>query len=144
MLIWGETGCGKSFATAAIVRDVVMRTRGEVTIAMTTHAALDLAIRNTFGSASRQSEAEVLERYLKCDLLWLEDIGAGVGTTEFTRRTLEVLIDHRLQNCLPILATSNLSVEQIEAVFGERVGSRLHEYKIVRLVGSDRRRANAG
>lgn len=141
LFLWGSVGTGKSYTVAALVRDIILRSRGEVSVRRVTHAGLDQQVRATFTPGSERSEAGVLGEYLGSDMLWLEDIGSGVTASDFTQRVLERLIDQRLEQRRVTFGTSNLSVEQIEAAFGQRIGSRLCRYRVVKLNGSDRRKA---
>lgn len=141
LLLFGGVGIGKTYAIAAVVRDMIVRTRGGVKVARTTHAGLDQALRASFTRHSHTSELDVLKPLLEADVLWLEDIGSGVTPSEFTQRTLETVIDHRIEQERVTIVTSNLSVAQIENAYGPRVGSRLSTFMVVRLQGKDRRKS---
>jgi DNA replication protein DnaC len=76
----------------------------------------------------------------RAGLLLLDDVGAHKGT-DWTNERLYALIDIRYINMRPTIYTSNLSAQEITAVLGERVASRLAEDAlIVPLLGADRRR----
>lgn len=139
--LWGCVGCGKSFTVAAVLRDLIIKcTNRNMHVERTTHARLDRALRDTFTAGSKASENDILRPFLSAHLTVLEDVGAGVSPSAFTQRILELIIDERMEQCLPTIITSNWSVEQIEAQYGPRIGSRLCTYMIVELQGRDRRK----
>lgn len=89
-----------------------------------------------------------LEKAKDAPLLVLDDLGTA-KPTEFVGERLYVLINYRLENILPIIATTNYSLEElagrpergIPARLGhERTASRLIELcDVYRLTGADRR-----
>jgi DNA replication protein DnaC len=73
----------------------------------------------------------------------LDDLGAHKGT-EWTAEQTFRLINHRYEQHLATVVTSNLSAPELRARVGDRVTSRLVEMcRHVALKGSDRRREQA-
>ena len=104
-----------------------------------------LKIRDTFKSNAKQTEWEVIKEYLDADKVFIEDIGTtkseGNIESDFSVRTLLVLLDHRLEHCLPVFLTTNRTVEEIGKTFDERIASRLVQMcEIIKLTGEDRRK----
>jgi DNA replication protein DnaC len=61
--------------------------------------------------------------------------------SDFSVRTLLVLLDWRLENCLPTFLTGNRPVEELAKTFDERVASRLLQAcQVVKLTGGDKRK----
>jgi DNA replication protein DnaC len=84
----------------------------------------------------------VFERHARADLLVLDDLGAS-KSTEWTEEINYRLVNHRYENELPTLFTSNVPPKELIGVLGMRVASRLVEMTTrVPLDGEDRRRAS--
>lgn len=61
---------------------------------------------------------------LSCDLLVLDDLGAEKPTDHAIER-LQMLLDHRYRNALPLLVSSNIPPATWDETFGGRAASRL-------------------
>lgn len=69
----------------------------------------------------------------------LDDIGAE-KSTDFVIETLYHIINERYNKCLPTIFTSNLSLDQLAGVVGERSASRIAEMcKVIHMTGVDKR-----
>jgi DNA replication protein DnaC len=139
LLIVGPTGTGKTHQAYGAVRALLaagVRLRWEATTAADLYAA------------QRPQQGNDAERQLwalaRCPLLLLDDLGAAKQspwTEELTYR----LINHRYNQLLPTLVTTNLPVAELRDAVGDRVASRLAEMTDrVILTGHDRRRHRAG
>lgn len=138
LLIAGPTGTGKTHQAYGAVRALLaagVRLRWEATTAADLYAA------------QRPQQANDAERQLwtlaRCPLLLLDDLGAAKQspwTEELTYR----LVNHRYNQLLPTLITTNLPVAELRDAVGDRVASRLAEMTDrVILTGCDRRRRPA-
>jgi DNA replication protein DnaC len=83
---------------------------------------------------------EAFQRVADAPLLVLDDLGASKWT-EWVEEITYRLINHRYEQCLPSIFTSNLVPAKLREALGERVASRLTEMcdRIV-LKGDDRRK----
>jgi DNA replication protein DnaC len=106
----------------------------------TTAADLYAAQRPQQGGDPEQQ----LWRLARSPLLLLDDLGAAKQspwTEELTYR----LVNHRYNQLLPTLVTTNLPVAELRDAVGDRVASRLAEMtERVILTGHDRRRHPTG
>jgi DNA replication protein DnaC len=76
----------------------------------------------------------------KRQVLVLDDIGTELGTA-WQAKAINDLIAHRYDQRLTLVATTNLTMQQMGGRFGERTLSRLHEMcELVTVGGNDRRR----
>ncbi|WUH95824.1 ATP-binding protein [Streptomyces sp. NBC_00433] len=139
LLIAGPTGTGKTHQAYGAIRALLaagVRLRWEAT----TTADLYAAQRPQHGSDPEQQ----LWRLARSPLLLLDDLGAAKQspwTEELTYR----LVNHRYNQLLPTLVTTNLPVAELRDAVGDRVASRLAEMtERVILTGHDRRRHTAG
>jgi DNA replication protein DnaC len=135
LLIAGPTGTGKTHQAYGAIRTLLragVRLRWEGT----TVADLYAAQRPQHGSDPEQQ----LWRLARSPLLLLDDLGAAKQspwTEELTYR----LVNHRYNQLLPTLITTNLPVAELRDAVGDRVASRLAEMTDrVILTGHDRRR----
>jgi DNA replication protein DnaC len=104
--------------------------------------AMKRAFRNPEGSVGVD---ELTDDATSADLLILDDLAAELGT-DWSVKTLSLVIDRRYRDCRPVAITSNLTgaklLEAMPSVEGQRIVSRLCEMvSPLRLDGVDLRRA---
>lgn len=141
LVIFGPVGRGKSFALAALARHLIFKRRKVVRI---TYEMLCLQIRDTYKQGSRLTELDVIRPLIDCDCLFIEDIGSttsiGKDESDFSNRTIFVLLDSRLEACRPTFISTNKSRKNLEASFDERIASRLGLFKWIGIGGEDKRK----
>lgn len=131
MFITGPEGSGKTYegtaVLAAMLPDAIVN-QGSVAVVYEFSAAwisvpkLLTELRDVFRSKDR-TESGILERYIKCKVLVLDDLGAE-KSTDFTSQAIYTLISERINWMRTTIVTSNLSVEEIHR--GDpRLASRL-------------------
>ena len=135
LLLWGGVGVGKTHLSAAIAYDLIMR---DISVHRKTFKELLLSIRATFDNG--KSEQSVYRPLLASKVLILEDVATTGKQSEFAADTLLHVIDKRIESCKPTIITSNLSPENLSKAFGQRIGSRLNTFCVVKLGGIDKRR----
>ena len=144
LLLWGAPGVGKTHAMAAIGRYIV--TRGGRCRRMT-YEMLALQIRDTFKANSTKTELGVIQPLLDCQFLFIEDVGTTVSSgsqeSDFSLRTLLVILDHRLEQRRPTFLTSNKSVEGLRQTFDARIASRLQAFMVIQMAGADKRKGRS-
>ncbi|HLW82565.1 MAG TPA: ATP-binding protein [Candidatus Acidoferrales bacterium] len=133
LLLCGPVGCGKTFLSAAIVRERIEARRKCLFRAV---AQLYAELREAF--RVNASEAEVLRPYLNSEMIVLDDLGAG-ALSDFERRAALDVVNARLNSLQPTIVTTNLELEEIAKKLDDRLASRLSTYKPLRLAGVDRR-----
>lgn len=101
-------------------------------------------LRNSFSDSSSSEDMQnIVDRYVSCGLLLIDDLGAQKNT-EWSREVLYLLIDRRYREMKPTIVTSNLSLEQISELIDDRIASRLAEMgPVIRLEGGDDQRVTA-
>ncbi len=106
---------------------------------------LCLQIRDTYKQGSRLTELDVIRPMIDCDCLIIEDIGSttsiGRNESDFSNRTIFVLLDSRLEACRPTFISTNKSRKNLEASFDERIASRLGVFKWIGIGGEDKRKS---
>ncbi|MFI1953143.1 ATP-binding protein [Streptomyces xinghaiensis] len=138
LLLVGTTGTGKTHLAYGAVRSLVGAGIG-VNWHATTVADMYANLRPRPGI---DTERELLT-LSRCPLLLLDDLGAAKNS-EWTEEITYRLVNHRYNQMLPTLITTNLAIRDLRVAVGDRVASRLAEMtERVVLTGSDRRRGNS-
>lgn len=135
LLLLGPTGVGKTHQAYGTLRTLAV-TGITATWTATSSADLYAALRPRTGI---DSETE-FRRYAHAKLLLVDDLGAA-KSSEWTEEINFRLVNHRYENQLPTLLTSNVLPKQLADRLGDRVASRLTEMcdRVV-ITGHDRRR----
>jgi DNA replication protein DnaC len=140
IMLWGSPGIGKSYALCAAVKYFI--SEGYICRRIN-YELLCLKLRDTFKSSSQQSEWGIIEPLINCDKLIIEDIGTTKSIdskeSDFSLRTLLVLIDLRLEHCRGTYITTNKSLENLTQSFDTRIGDRLRLYEIIKMQGQSKR-----
>lgn len=76
-------------------------------------------------------------RYLRCDLLIMDDLGTEMRT-EFVQAAFYRIVNDRLLHRRKTVLSTNLDIEDIARRYGDAVLSRLRgEYQLLRFFGED-------
>lgn len=136
MLFTGGPGLGKTFLSACIAR----------TVADSGHSVVyETAIRlfgdfetAKFGNSSEDNPGRT-EKYLKCDLLIMDDLGSEM-TTQFTMSALYTVVNTRLMDGLSTIISTNLTPDALSARYSPAICSRiLGSYRLMQFLGRDLR-----
>jgi DNA replication protein DnaC len=119
----GPVGCGKSHLAVAILREVIKKAYSGLY-----YNSPDLMrdLRATIDRNSETTEDSLLEEVTSTDLLVFDDIGAE-KMTEYVLDRFYLIVNERYEMCKPIIVTTNLSLEDMEARLGKRITSRIIE-----------------
>jgi len=134
LLLQGGYGCGKTHLAAAIANFAVEM--GVPTLFLTVPDLLD-TLRFSYDSESTTFE-ERFDEIRNAQLLVLDDFGTQ-NATGWAQEKLFQIINYRYINKLPLVVTTNLALDEIEA----RIRSRLADPELVttcRIVAPDFRR----
>lgn len=135
LLLLGKTGTGKTHQAYGAVR-LLSGCGVRTSWVVTTGPDLYAALRPRHGI---DAETE-FRKYRDARLLFVDDLGAA-KPSEFTEEINFRLINHRYENELPTLMTSNVETKHMRDRLGDRVTSRLAEMcERVVIEGRDRRR----
>jgi DNA replication protein DnaC len=130
LLLFGGTGLGKTHLAASIAH--VAAGKGYYVVYESAHRIVSDCRKATF-----TSDADADEKYYKCHLLVIDDMGAEVKN-EFSISALTSLIDSRIVTGLPTIISTNHDLPELNTIYGARLVSRLlGEYKPVRFLGKD-------
>ena len=128
LYIHGPTGSGKSYLMGCIANYLCSR----MSVRYLVYADFLDSLRATFNSRdSEYSEQQLVDEVKNVGLLLLDDLGVE-RPTEFSLKNLAQIIDYRYRNCLPLVVTSNFTLEELiqrsqNDLYGERIVWRLSE-----------------
>ncbi len=138
LLLFGAPGLGKTFLSACIAR-VVSEDGFSVVYdtAMRIFSRFEAAKFRAFDDPEAQEDTE---RYLRCDLLILDDLGTEMTTT-MVQSALYQIINGRLLSGRSTVISTNLMPAQLGERYGAQIRSRLEgEYQLLPFIGEDIRR----
>ena len=144
LFLSGSTGLGKTFLSACIARtvsengfSVVYDTAGEV------FARFEAQKFSRDEEDAREARDDT-RRYLRCDLLILDDLGSEL-TTPFVQSVLYQLVNSRLTAEKRTVISSNLTMDDVRGRYSPHIASRLEgEYRVLPFFGEDIRLQRKG
>lgn len=123
ILFSGNVGSGKTFLSSAIANYLLQN--GQSVLFVVVPDLLD-RIRASYNKNSDFSELEILDRAGNVPVLILDDLGVH-NYTEWAKNKIYSILNKRLNNEIPTVINSNLSLEEMEEHLGERTTSRIVE-----------------
>lgn len=104
LLLTGNFGAGKTHLAAAIAHEIIKQ--GYQPIFGTLITLLGKVKATYSDSYSKENEEQIINRYINCDLLIIDDLGKE-KPTEWVIEKLYYIINCRYENNKPIVITSN-------------------------------------
>ena len=120
LFMQGATGLGKTHLSRAIAKSAVEKGYG--VIYGSAQNLLNRVEKEHFGRAER--DEETLESLLECDLLILDDLGTEFSTS-FTQSCIYNIVNTRILKGIPTVISTNLSMEELEQKYTQRITSRI-------------------
>lgn len=137
LLLWGDTGTGKTHHAYGAARRIAETGPSRFGFVATTFPDLYAALRPS--SASEQERDRVMNRVMTSPLVLLDDLGT-TKDSEWTEEITYRVINHRYNQQLPTVVTTNHPPRKLPELMGDRVASRLIGMTTrVHLAGEDRR-----
>jgi len=133
LLIYGDTGVGKTFLTHCIAKELL--DLSYFVLYFTAFDFFDLLSRNTFQKDAES--ADMASFIYECDLLIIDDLGTEL-TNSFISSQLFCCINERILNQKATIISTNLTMEDFLNTYSERTFSRVtSNYTMLKLVGND-------
>ena len=133
LLIFGNTGVGKTFLTHCIARDIMQA--GHSVLYLTATEFFDALLDKAFHQA--EESLDLYEQIQECELLIIDDLGTE-RNTDFVISQLFVCLNDRILNQKSTIISTNLTLNEIKSNYTERTFSRIsNHYKVLRLAGDD-------
>ncbi len=115
----GATGLGKTHLSLAIANEVIKK--GYNVIYDTAQNIFSSLEKEKFSYTNTgERESEILD----CDLLIIDDLGSEF-TTNFTTAALYNIINTRINRSKPVIISTNLTDNELESKYTQRVTSRI-------------------
>lgn len=140
LFLYGGTGLGKTFLSGCIAGTVCAG--GHWTVYVT---AADLFRHYEAAKFSHSEDAgEAVDRFERCDLLVLDDLGSEL-TTQFVQSALYQLLNTRMLRGGRTVISSNLTMDDVRARYTPQAASRLEgEFRGLPFLGTDIRLQKKG
>ena len=137
LLLIGTTGTGKTHVSTAIAKAVI--SQGFDVLYDSAQNIINDFETDKFRSGYQPTEP-VSNKYLECDLLIIDDLGAEF-VSQFSVSALYNLINTRQNKGLSTLISTNLSATELAGKYEGRIYSRIigADYIVLRFEGNDRR-----
>lgn len=136
LLLYGNTGVGKTFLTNCIAKELL--DRSYTVVYLTSLNLFDILEKSKFDRAMSQAEKEASLSYiLASDLLIIDDLGTELNNS-FTSSQLYHCIDTRLTSNRSTIISTNLSFDDLRERYSERIFSRItSNYTLLKITGDD-------
>ena len=119
ILFTGPVGSGKTYLAASIANELM-----ELQLQVLFLVVPDLLDELRASYKSDVNEMDLLDTARTVPVLILDDLGAH-NYTDWTRNRLYSIINYRMNERLPTIITSNLSLDEMEDYIGVRTTSRI-------------------
>lgn len=126
----GATGLGKTHLALAVLNKVTQN--GFSVYYSSAGSIVKKLEKERFGRSDESVEDEI-ER---SDLLIIDDLGAEFSTA-FSQAAINELVNNAILSGKPMIIISNLSRNELEEKYGQRLTSRLNCFEIIQFVGED-------
>ena len=135
LLLYGNTGVGKTFLTNCIAKELL--DRSYTVVYLTSLKLFDILEKNKFRKQEHATLDEQIAYILASDLLIIDDLGTELSNS-FTASQLYYLIEERRINHRSTIISTNLSFSDIRERYSERILSRfIGYYDFKQIVGED-------
>ena len=133
LLFYGKTGLGKTFLSHCIAKELL--DRGVPVIYQCAGAMFETMADAAFSRSG--SAREDSDLFLTCDLLIIDDLGTEM-VNAFVSGALFSLINERIRQGRSTIISTNLTLEEIENTYSERVFSRIvSRFDLMHFYGDD-------
>lgn len=133
LLLVGETGTGKTHLAVAALKAVIER--GHEGLFFDFQNLLD-RIRSGYDAASGTSDREAYRSAMDADVLLLDDLGSH-RVTEWVEDTVTSIITYRCNHQKPLIATTNLDIEDTGTInYTTPGGAQIHRKTLGDVIGA--------
>lgn len=135
LLFYGTVGCGKSFLSGCIAKELIES--GHSIIYFSSIGLFEFLSRYSFDYKNKENLYNAFEDLYNCDLVIIDDLGTEVTNTFVTSQLFSCLNERHIRKKATIIST-NLSIEDLRDRYSDRVFSRItSNYKVCKLSGPD-------
>lgn len=137
LLFYGNTGVGKTFLCNCIARELL--DASHTVVYLTAFQLFDILEKYKFNRLPEEyaSIEEKVHYILDSDLLIIDDLGTE-STNSFLASQLYLCVNERLLKQKATIISTNLSLDDLNRLYSERVFSRiLSNYRLLKVTGTD-------
>ncbi|MBR4725330.1 MAG: ATP-binding protein [Lachnospiraceae bacterium] len=135
LLIYGNTGVGKTFLCSCIAKELL--DSSHIVVYYTAYKFFKLLEKDKFQNDDTEGDVPGPEFLIDCDLFILDDLGTEL-TNSFTNSALYSVLNERELKKHPTVISTNLSLADLNSRYSERVFSRLNkDYTFIKIIGRD-------
>ncbi len=135
VLIYGNTGVGKTFLTNCIAKALL--DSAHHVVYLTSHALFEAFEAHRFDHGEQPEQSSLYHYIFHSDLLIIDDLGTELSNS-FTNSMLYTCINERQLHGKSTVISTNLSLEQLRDRYSERIFSRITgNYTLWKLIGKD-------
>ena len=135
LLLYGPIGTGKTYAACEVANALIDK---GYSVLVTNFSRILNALQGTF------EKQDYIDRLNRFQLLIVDDLGIERSNSEFAKEQIYDVIDSRYRACLPMIITTNLSIEKIknpDSIENSRIYDRIIERCFpIQVNGRNRRR----
>jgi DNA replication protein DnaC len=136
VFITGACGTGKSHLAASMAKRYSLDSKN-ITGLWVNFQEMAIMVKTSFRDDT-ESMDDIIKKVIKQPFLIMDDIGTA-KPTESAIETLYMITNQRYERMMQTIYTTNLSLGEMAASYGDRVASRLSDCKQIKLEGKDRR-----
>ena len=126
VVIYGKTGVGKTYLTECALNQAI--SNDVYTIYTTAFKLNDEFLK--YHIAKFEEKPYILSPYLESDLLIIDDLGSENKLKNVTSEYLYLVLDTRTRNGLKTIITTNLTPDQVQDTYEDRVFSRMFNKQV--------------
>jgi DNA replication protein DnaC len=133
LLLCGDTGTGKTHLAVAVLKAII--DKGHEGIFFDYQNLLD-RIRSSYDKTSGSSDKETYRTAMDAEVLLLDDLGSH-RVTEWVEDTVTSIVTHRCNHRKPLIATTNLSPDDIgPAAYTTPGGTDVSKKTLTEVIGA--------
>ena len=138
LFFYGTVGTGKTFLSICIANELLKK--GHSVIYFSSLGLFTMLGEYAFDYKAKQELHSIYEDLYNCELLIIDDLGTERPTSFVLSEFFSCLNERDLRKKSTII-TTNLSLEDLQAIYSDRISSRIiSNYKLLKLSGQDIRK----
>lgn len=123
LLLYGTPGNGKTYLSNCIANKLLSKFIPVICVGIN---SLLSRFKETYCNYGKEAEEGIIRALSNADLLVLDDLGSEQDT-EWSRSRIYNIIDSRYRNGLPIIISTNKTINELKNMYHERTIDRLLE-----------------
>ena len=140
LLLYGPTGLGKTFLSHAVAAELMAA--GKSVVYETAFGMVRIFEEKTFNRNAGDEIKMAYDSLFTADLLIIDDLGAELNNN-FTNSQLFNIVNSRMIDGKKMIINTNLTPNELSAVYGDRIFSRIfHKFIPMAFFGKDLRWEN--